>query len=303
MSSSTERPESPGRAPDSRDGTATGQEPEPDPWFAPANGAAAAGLTAADVAGSEPDQAAAGAGELPADQWFLRTGRAGLLPESMTEEEPEPGTGSMPRIVVPSNGAPPWAGEPAVTDDGRPPPWESGPWGADSTGRGPGRYGGQAAGLAAAGLGAGSTAGAGGSPVLRLPGGLRLSGRASWILAGVLTTVAVIVILIVTVGGGSPADPGCTAWQASGRASYAAVQADLASHAPASALAARLRVAIRQVNLAAAQARQATVQADLATLTSDMQTALTDVTRSPLPAQVLQSMRRDAAAAVAACRS
>jgi hypothetical protein len=298
MSSSTERPETPGRALDFRDGAVAGQEPEPDPWFEPANG-----LTAADAAGSEadqpgagPDQPADGETELPADQWFLRTGRAGLLPESMTEEEPEPGTGSLPRIVVPSDGAPPWAAEPAVTDDGRPPPWESGPWGAE----GSGGSGSRAADSRAAAAAAGNAAA---SPGLQLPGGLRLSGRASWIVAGALTAVAVIVILVVTLGGGSSADPGCTAWQSAGRASYAAVQADLASHAPASALAAKLRVAIRQVNLAAAQAHQASVQADLAALTSDLQTALADVTRTPMPAQVLQGMRRDAAAAAAACKS
>jgi hypothetical protein len=285
MSSSTERPESPGQAVESRNGSVADEQPARDPWFErePADGAAAA-----------------------ANEWFMRTGRAGLLPESMTDDEPEIATINLPRIV-PSDGAPPWAAEPAETDDGLPPPWESGPWGgADEMGRMAG-----AGGLRSAPRGTGAERGyaepsAGDGPggvTGRLPGGWQLGGRASWIVAGALTMVAVVVILVVTLGGGSPADPGCTAWQAAGRASYASVLADLNSRAPATALAAKLRVAIRQVNQAAAQARQASVQADLARLTSDMQTALADVARNPLPAQVRQAMRKDAAAAATACRS
>jgi hypothetical protein len=315
MSSSTERPESPGQALDTRDGPAS-QGPEPDPWFEPAAGAAAAAEpspAAAPAQGSTPeggsDPAAAVAGqpadseaEVAASEWFLRTGRAGLLPESMTEEPPELDTGDLPR-TMPSDSAPPWATEPVEIADGLPPPWESGPWGPDSTGRA-GRAGPQQEQPQAARPGFTATsAPQSGALAGRPPGGLRLGRRTSWVVAGALTAVAVVVVVIVAVGGGKSADPGCTDYQASGQASYTAVLADLNTHAPAGDLAAKLRVAIKRINLAAAQARQASVQAALAGLTSDMQTALADATSTPIPAQVQQSMRKDAKAAAAACRS
>jgi hypothetical protein len=87
-------------------------------------------------------------------KWFLPTGRAGLLPDSITEswdEEPEQ---VVSRPVTAS--APPWAGEEPTPAASKPPPWEYGPWpgpgGGDPAGR-PGANGGtiQISGSAGAG--------------------------------------------------------------------------------------------------------------------------------------------------------
>ncbi len=95
-----------------------------DPWFEP------------EPKKAQPDEPelaaqehAAHTGGGPGDrqkEWFLPAGRAGLLPESITEswnDEAE---------QVPSHpeaaGAPPWAGEEPARTAISPPPWESGPW-------------------------------------------------------------------------------------------------------------------------------------------------------------------------------
>ena len=89
---------------------------------------------AADATG-----AGRGAGHRQAE-WFLPTGRAGLLPESMTESWDDEPAGDAGRTEA--AGAPPWAGEELAPAASSPPPWESGPW--------PGPGGGGPAGLAAA---------------------------------------------------------------------------------------------------------------------------------------------------------
>ena len=70
-----------------------------------------------------------GSGETQAE-WFLRTGRAGLLPDSMTVIWDDDGT-SIPAsghdFRVEAAGAPPWAAE-AADPAAAPPPWETGPW-------------------------------------------------------------------------------------------------------------------------------------------------------------------------------
>ncbi len=70
-------------------------------------------------------------------EWFLPAGRAGLLPDSITEswdEDPDQGS-SRPATAS----APPWASEAPTPAVSKPPPWESGPWpgpgGVDSAGR------------------------------------------------------------------------------------------------------------------------------------------------------------------------
>ena len=89
--------------------------PPHDPWFEPEPTVAQpdppqpAGL---------PDAAGAAAGSGSQAQWFLPTGRAGLLPESMTEsweegQEHDPGRAA-------AAGAPPWASEGTCADRGQP---------------------------------------------------------------------------------------------------------------------------------------------------------------------------------------
>ncbi len=84
---------------------------QPDPWFDP--GRKPAGI----ASDAEPDTA----------QWFLRAGRAGLLPDSISEDEaPAGGAGGQP--FAGAGSAPPWAGEEASARAASPPPWETGPW-------------------------------------------------------------------------------------------------------------------------------------------------------------------------------
>jgi hypothetical protein len=122
---------------------------EPDPWFAPGpkvlGGADSAGPgdtedapESAHLAGAaEPPTAAdsAAAADEPATgaEWFLPTGRAALMPESMTisADESEDQSGQA-RAQYPAQkhaaGAPPWADEAAAPAIAAPPPWETGPW-------------------------------------------------------------------------------------------------------------------------------------------------------------------------------
>jgi hypothetical protein len=101
-------------------------------------------------------------------EWFLRTGRAGLLPDSITVIWDDDGT-SVPNgshdIRVEAAGAPPWAGE-AADLVAEPPPWETGPWpgpGGTTAGSGAARRSadGDSAGRADTVTGADSEAGAG----------------------------------------------------------------------------------------------------------------------------------------------
>ena len=158
-------------APDtgSADFTAVEQAQAADPWFAagPKVAVAAEAASWADdgAVGGDPDgagravsagdtansgDAASGAssdGSAEAQgEWFLRTGRAGLLPDSITVIWDDDGT-SVPDgshdIRVEAAGAPPWAGE-AADLVATPPPWETGPWpgpGGSAAGSGAGRRG------------------------------------------------------------------------------------------------------------------------------------------------------------------
>src|SRR5262245_59652311 len=89
-----------------------------DPWFTPG--------PKADSHGVPFDPAATA-------EWFLPTGRAGLLPESMTvfadEAQSGPPMAQYPARIE-SAAAPPWAGEATFTGPAAeaPPPWETGPW-------------------------------------------------------------------------------------------------------------------------------------------------------------------------------
>jgi hypothetical protein len=108
-------------------------EPEQASWFEPA--AQPAGYEPGQVGNGGPPgfQADDGHGWDAAPdghdphqaEWFLPTGRAGLLPESMTESWDDTGHG---RARPETAAKPPWAGEQQAAVRDTPPPWESGPW-------------------------------------------------------------------------------------------------------------------------------------------------------------------------------
>src|SRR5260370_14223717 len=87
----------------------------PDPWFDPSP--RAAGQADGGVALAAP-------GDSRQAEWFLPTGRAALLPESMTESwEQSAHAADRPEVAA----EPPWAGRQAAAGSAEPPPWESAP--------------------------------------------------------------------------------------------------------------------------------------------------------------------------------
>jgi hypothetical protein len=96
-----------------------------DPWFAPEPSA-----HRQDADGASADAAAAQTAQQA--EWFLRTGRAGLMPDAMTVGwDNDDATVDPPAdrgVRVEAAGAPPWAGEAADALASAPPPWETGPW-------------------------------------------------------------------------------------------------------------------------------------------------------------------------------
>ncbi|HSR85497.1 MAG TPA: hypothetical protein VLM11_15085 [Streptosporangiaceae bacterium] len=104
-----------------------------DPWFAPGPKIAASPEGAdAYPASAEPDSdASIGAdGYARQAEWFLRTGRAGLHPDSapsLDEASAKPAEDDH-EVRHTAAGAPPWAGETTAVSASTPPPWENGPW-------------------------------------------------------------------------------------------------------------------------------------------------------------------------------
>ncbi len=276
-------------------------------------------------AGRAPDDADAGA------EWFLRTGRAGLQPGSMTESGPESGWAAPRRAAA---GAPPWAGDQAGPITDAPPPWESGPWpgpgeeaGPDSRpGTGPERqrgerqYGamGQAAGPAspaAADTGnwqAWAAVVAGLLPAV-VPGlvlgllGLRRArvtgtGRAgSWLAIACSAIWAVILVVWLASAGGTAASA-CGNYQNVVGYPVSQVLRDLATSAPAGVLDPDLQKAISQANSAAASAQQVTARNAMATLTSSLQQVAGEQA-STSDAVMRQQVKAAAAAMTSACRA
>src|SRR5580704_2422489 len=104
------------------DGADTGG---PGAGSAEAAGAESAG---AEAAGAEAVNASLANGHAAVQaEWFLRTGRAGLLPDSMTVDSADDASASH-RERVQAAGAPPWAADTADALASAPPPWETGPW-------------------------------------------------------------------------------------------------------------------------------------------------------------------------------
>jgi hypothetical protein len=295
-----------------------------DAWFQP--GPKVAGGDEQDLA--DPRAGAGGPGEpgrfVDEDtaQWFLPTGRAALMPESMTVSADAPDErGREVPFRVETAGAPPWAGEVPVAAVAEPPPWESGPW--------PGPGGPRPAPRSAAAGGAhrSTTAGRdrtdGSWPVgtvlvcglmpLVLPGLIvgffslrraRSAGSsqvASWIAIAASVLWAVVIVAVVSASGGSGG--GCAGYPTRVTQAYGKVMADLRAGAPAQTLAADLGVAVNRTNAAAATADQITVRNALFSMASDLEQARADVTANrPVPAALRQHLTADGTA-LSACHS
>ncbi len=285
-------------------------------WVPPHAEAATVQATAQGAAGSASAAAQAG--------WFLPSGRAGLLPGSMTVSPDEAGSGaSVPAAArAAAAGAPPWAAEEPGSAAGEPPPWENGPWpgpGAPRTSLAaavsPARPPQPAVRpVRATGSWTPRTVLVTGLLPLVVPGlvagllGLRGSHagaairRASWLaVAASLAWAVVIVVLIAASTGGSAA--GCS-YPAAVRLSYARAMADLRGGAPAATQAADLGRAAGQANSAAAAAGQLRVRTALSALAGDLQQARADATASrAVPAGLSAQLAADGEALTAACRS
>jgi hypothetical protein len=255
------------------------------------------------------------------DEWFLRTGRAGLMPDSMSEIWDDEDTHVFARLDT--AGAPPWAGDKQDEQVEEPPPWESGPWpgpGEERPASQPRSAGGQPR-LRSAGSDDTSNwqamaALVAGIVPLVLPGavlgvlGLRRArstgtGRMpSWIGIALSAIWAVVLIVVLTSGGSS--GPGCsTASQAAVSSAVSTVLRDLTNDAPASTVKADLGQAMNQANAAAAGAQQVSIRTPYVTLTTGLQRALATVQDSQSAstyAALSSQLSTDNAAITSACK-
>jgi hypothetical protein len=183
-------------SPGSADHLAADEPQLADPWFAPG---AKDDPASADDASAEAASGEAASGESTSAhatqqqaEWFLPTGRAGLLPDSMTVAWESDDAPAGQAVRVEAAGAPPWAGEKSDALASAPPPWETGPWPGPGSLRPPGVADRdvQADGLAgvAAGNGMrsavdGASARGPGAPV----GGASVGGQGRWSPRTVLT--------------------------------------------------------------------------------------------------------------------
>ena len=283
-----------------------------DPWFDPGPKVFAAGDAPESPDGAAYLDPAATA------EWFLPTGRAGLLPESMTVSSEDDQSGH-PRAEHPariqSAGVPPWAGEATGPTTGAPPPWETGPWpgpGGDRTSpKADARAGGGTVPGGAAANGWPAAAGAGQRPPgqqqasrprsartilvtglvpLVIPGlvagvfGFRRSPsggpvRRASILA-IAASLAWAVIIVVLVASNSGGSAGSCVYPASVHQAYTEVEADLSTHPAAAKQIADLDVAVSRANASAAATATGdiSVRSALFALAGDLQQARADLT-------------------------
>ena len=297
-----------------------------DPWFAAGPKAAANG----DPTGGSAETQA---------EWFLRTGRAGLLPDSIIRDDD--GTSAPDRghdFRVEAAGAPPWAAEAADVSATAPPPWETGPWpgpGGGTAGSGAVRRGGSGeletratsipgsdsvvgtdSVAAAAGDGRWSarTVLIAGLLPFVVPGlvagilGLRQRGtssvrKASLVAIGASVAWAVIIVLIVA-GGSGGSGGACTGYPVAVHQAYHKAMTDLRDHASASVQAVDLGTAASMANASAAAAGQIGVRTALFAMADDMAQARADVVAGlPVPGTLRTHLNDDGAAPAGSCTS
>jgi hypothetical protein len=254
-----------------------------DPWFAPGPKVAAPE--------SDPARAADSSGQA---EWFLPTGRAGLLPDSMTESwDDDNGVARADRAErTEAAGAPPWGRDGASAGAGEPPPWETGPW------PGPGEAAARRSPVIAADRRAVEPAG--GDPERsgerRQRSRLIMAGGGAAILVLIVATV-----VIVTTSSGSPA-AGCATYPAPVRQAYARAMSDLSGRAPASQQAADLERAATVANASAAAAGQITARNALFAMASDLDEAYSDVSKHrPVTPDLQQRLMTDGTALPRSC--
>jgi hypothetical protein len=313
-----------------------------DPWFAPApkpHGYQPLDSDAMDAAGwpkvvgnghepsaSEADAslqtAAEPGGPSRADEWFLRTGRAGLMPESVSEIWDDEDTHVFPRLDT--AGAPPWAGDQQDQEVEEPPPWESGPWpdpGEERPTRPPRSAGGQSLTQRTESDDSGNwqatAALVAGIVPLVLPGvvlgvlGLRRARSTgtgqlpSWIGIALSAIWAVVLIVVLATGGSS--GPSCsTSTQATVSGAMSTVMRDLSTGAPVSTVKSDLGQAMSEANAAAAGAQQVSARSAYVTLTTGLSRALATLQGSRNPASTYAALSgqlsADNAAVTSACK-
>jgi hypothetical protein len=237
-----------------------------------------------------PKQAAAAPAGDESPDWFLRTGRAGLVPDSMTDSWQD---GVLPGPDRPGRGeavgSPPWGAQPTDAAAGVPPPWENGPWPGHGDPRPVSRPGplddsGDPAAVASVAA----------ASLRRRPVQLALAG------IGVVVVI-VIIVVIVTATSGSPVG-GCGTYPAAVRQAYVRAMTDLRGHAPAAVQSAAFAEAARRANASAAAAGQIGVRTAMFAMASDMNRAYADVVANrALPATLRQHLTADGTALPASC--
>jgi hypothetical protein len=324
-----------------RAGAVTGSENgaadggEPDPWFGagpkvPGGADSAESGNGADTPRSASSEGAVEPGARA--DWFLPTGRAALMPESMTvaADEDEDGKAEYPAQVR-AAGEPPWAGEVTGPIAAVPPPWETGPWPGPGGGRasavGDGRMPDGSAtvgspvpagstGQAPSGPWSARTVLATGLVPLVIPGlvagalSLRRSKagdpvRRASILA-VVASLAWAVIIVVLVASTSSGPASSCRYPAAVHQAYARAMADLRSNAQASVTVADLGQAATRANASAAATATGDikVRSALFAMTADLQQARADVVATrPVPSSLRAHLAADEAALAAACPS
>ena len=329
--------------PGSPQASESGNGHQQDPWFEPgAKLTADPVLTAGSEGADAPADGPARHADNPADgptghagnpgaqaEWFLPTGRAALLPDSMTESWDDAPDHATARAEA--AGSPPWAGEedPVPAAD-MPPPWESGPWPGPGEKRpaamsaaAAGKDGSGAVGPASAGHVGAATRGdrrdgdrratatvvAGILPLVipglvlgvlslrraRTDGSSRL---ASWLAIGLSLAWAVVIVVVATASSGS----GCAGYPAALRPAYAKAMADLASGQQGPAQAADLGQAASEANAAAASAQQTQLRETLFAMAGDLEQAHADVSaQRAVPPALRQHLAADGAALTKSC--
>ena len=314
---------------------------ESDPWFGlgpklPGGADSARPGDSADTlrlavpeAPTAADAVAAAAEPADRAEWFLPTGRAALMPESMTvaaDEDEDSQAGAQYPAQIRAAGEPPWAGEVTGPIAAVPPPWETGPWPGPGAGRasvavGPvpdGSANGSPvpAGSAGAAPWSARTVLAAGLVPLVIPGLVAgaLSFRRSRAgdpvrRASILAIVAslawavIIVVLVASTSGGSA---GNCHYPATVHQAYARAMADLRSNAQASVTVADLGQAATRANAAAAATGTGdiAVRSALFAMTADLQQARADVVaKRPVPSTLRAHLAADGTALTASCPS
>jgi hypothetical protein len=257
-----------------------------DPWFTPGpKRTADESPDAADAALGPPTGGAAPA------EWFLPTGRAALLPDSVTDSGAD-GSLSGPVALTHSEAAsfPPWVAEP-TGPLGSPPPWENGPWPGPGDSRQPSHP------RSPASSGDQTDSEADAAVARRRPVQLALATG-----AGAVVVIVVIVVIVTAMSSGPTG--GCGTYPAAVRQAYVGAMTDVRTHAPPPVQSAAFQLAASRANSSAAAAGEIGVRTALFAMASDLDQAHADVAaHRALPPTLVQHLAADGSALPASCPS